>query len=80
MKKSKYFVVVFLVVTTGCASSTSLEKRANNHAKAGNYYESIGQPNVAREEYNEAKKNREHANDAFPLLVELFNLFNKKEK
>ena len=80
LKESKYLLIALMLIVTGCASSSDLEKRANNHSKAGIYYESIGQPNAAREEHNNAKENRDHANGVLPLLVELFNLFNKKDK
>jgi len=70
--------LTIILFFTGCASSSDLEKKANLHAKSGNYYESIGQPGAAREEYNETKEKRNRANKVMPILVELFNLFSEK--
>lgn len=82
MKKYSFFLsaVIATVVVSGCASSSSLERSANNHAKARDYYESIGQPDAAREENNEANKDWDNANDLLPVLVEVFNLFSEKDR
>ncbi len=80
MKQTKTLVIIMTLIITGCASSSTLEKRASIHAKAGEYYESIGQPNVAREEENLARKKRNRANDALPLLVELVKRVNNNEQ
>jgi lipoprotein NlpI len=77
MNKLKVVALAILVIITGCASSSSLEKRADMHSKTGSYYESIGQPTVAREEYKAAKEERDAATDIFSLIVDLFNHFNK---
>ena len=68
------------IFLTGCASSSSLERSANNHAKARDYYESIGQPGAALEEDNEARKDLDSATDLLPMIVEVFNLFSEKDK
>jgi hypothetical protein len=78
LKEIKYFVVTCLVVITGCASSSDIEKSADNHAKAGSYYQSIGQPNAAMEENRQARKERDDATGFITLFVDLINLFNKK--
>lgn len=79
----KFKVIAALVGLTialsGCASSSDIERKANMHAKSGEYYESIGQSTAAREEYNAANESRDSADDLFPILVELFNLFTKKK-
>lgn len=78
LNRIKVFIVIFLLLLTGCASSSDMERRANNHAKAGNYYQSIGQPGVAQGEYSRSKKAREDAEGLFPFLVELVNLLQRK--
>ncbi len=80
INKYKVLTLVFIFIVSGCASSSDLEKAAQNHAKAGDYYESIGQPNAAREERGEASKNRSEANGLFPFLVDVFDVFYKKGK
>lgn len=77
MNKINVVVLALLVISSGCASSSSLEKRADMHSKAGSYYESIGQPTVAKEEYETARENRDAASDIFSIIVDLFNHFNK---
>ncbi len=47
MTKSNLCLVVLMFLFSGCASNSELNKRAENHDKAGDYYESIGQPQVA---------------------------------
>ncbi|NMP32547.1 hypothetical protein HII17_13355 [Thalassotalea sp. M1531] len=80
MIKSKIILLVFILLMTGCASSTSLKKQAENNVKAAEYYKSIGQPQVAEEEYKEANKNRDSASQLSSILVDLFNLFTGKGK
>ena len=76
----KIFTVVCIFIIAGCASSSELSKKGDNHAKAGEYYKSIGQTEAAEEEYELAKEDRDHAQDLFPALVELFNFFTDKEQ
>jgi lipoprotein NlpI len=78
MNKLKVIALAISVIITGCASSSSLEKRANMHYKTGSYYESIGQPTVAREEYKAAREYRYAASDIFSIIIDLFNHFNKR--
>ncbi|XQW84070.1 hypothetical protein ACOYR1_13095 [Thalassotalea piscium] len=79
MNKVKFLAISVILIISGCASSSDLEKTANNHAKAGNYYESVGQPNAANDEYNQASKTHDNANGFFPIVIELFNLFTHKD-
>ena len=72
-------LIIFCITITGCASSSDLEKSANMHAKAGDYYESIGQPHAADEENKLASKKRKDANKVDSILVELFNLLTGKK-
>jgi hypothetical protein len=74
----KTTILVLMMVVTGCASSSDLEKRASNHDKAGRYYESIGQPNAAREEYRTAKEDRDDSVNIIAILVDIFNANSKK--
>ena len=76
MLNLKYIFLIILPILTGCASSSHLEESANLHAKAGDYYQSIRQPYAAREAYKLAKKDKEHANDLFPIMVDLYELLN----
>ncbi len=80
MHKHKWIMIALASLLAGCASSSSLERSANNHAKARDYYESIGQPDAALEENNEANKDWDSANDLLPILVEVFNIFTEKDK
>lgn len=76
----KYNVIIFIVffLLTGCVSSSALNKRAHNNAKAGDYYESIGQPDAAKEERKMAKENLE---DSYRIDTILFDiLFGNSEK
>ena len=68
-----------MLCTSGCASTSEIENQASRHDKASEYYDSIGQPDVAKQESREAQNKRDSANDAIPLLFELFNLFSKKD-
>lgn len=72
-------VIITAIAMSGCASSTDIERKANLHAKAGKYYESIGQPGAAKEEYHSANESWQSADDLFPLLIELFNLFSSEK-
>lgn len=78
LKKLVGACVCSAFVISGCATSSDFEKRANYHNKAGDYYDSIGQPDAAKREYREAAKNFDAANDAYPIIAELFQLFNEK--
>ncbi len=80
MTRTIMLSLTLILFFTGCASSSGLAKSADYHTKAGKYYESIGQPRAAKEAYNQARENQDHAKDVFPILVELFNLFNNKDK
>jgi len=80
MQYFRVFVLSLLFTITGCASSSDLEKQAKHHDKAGDYYESIGQSAVAREERDSANKNRDDAGEIFTFFVDLFYLFTDKGK
>jgi hypothetical protein len=77
VNKFKVVLLAIFVIITGCASSSSLEKRAYMHSKTGSYYESIGQPTVAREEYKAARENRDASGEILSIIVDLFNHFNE---
>jgi len=79
MNSFRVFTLVLVVIISGCVSSSDLGKKANVHTKAGDYYESIGQPNAAKQERNAATKAHNDSSDLFPLLVELFALFSEKK-
>jgi len=72
MSKSNVCILVLIFLFTGCVSNSELNKRADNHDKAGDYYESIGQPQVAEQERRMAQKNREDSLEIDAVLVEIF--------
>ncbi|MBA6417377.1 hypothetical protein H4J50_15295, partial [Colwellia sp. 6M3] len=61
--------LILLMFITGCSSTSDLNKSAEMHSKAGDYYQAIGQNHAAREEYQQADKIFDRANNVFPLLV-----------
>ncbi|MGB1199243.1 MAG: hypothetical protein ACPG46_09350 [Thalassotalea sp.] len=78
----KYYVItlLFILLLGGCASSKQLQKEANQNAKAGEYYESIGQPNAAQQERSSARSNRKEAFRIETLLYDIFFGGNDKKK
>ena len=78
MSNSNLFLLVLLFLFSGCASNSELNASANNHDKAGDYYESIGQPQVAEKEREIAQKKRDDSLKVDAILVEIFK--DKKEK
>jgi hypothetical protein len=75
--KTLISVLILLIFMAGCTSSSHLEQRAENHAKAGDYYESIGQPEAAKEAYQAVKKDKNDAWGIIPILVDLYEHLNK---
>lgn len=69
--------LILLTFMAGCTSSSHLEKRAENHAKAGDYYESIGQPEAAKEANQAAEKDKDDALGIIPILVDLYEHLKK---
>jgi|TARA_B110000014_G_C19853123_1_gene442031 outer membrane protein OmpA-like peptidoglycan-associated protein len=76
-KRNMIFIILFLVLG-GCTSSSELKKRASNNEKAGDYYESIGQPEVAKQEREMAQENRKNSRKFETLLFDI--LFGKDDK
>jgi hypothetical protein len=69
-------IVTFLVLIfsiSGCSSYSELKKSSANHAKAGEYYESIGQPEAASEERQLAHRDRKRALKLDAVLVEIIS-------
>ena len=58
---------------SGCASYSELKKSSANHSKAGKYYESIGQPQVANEEHELAQRDRKKALKPEAIIQEIIN-------
>lgn len=73
MKPIKISSIILLFAITGCVSSKSLEKSAENHKKASEYYKSIGQHTAANEESAIAKKNKDDSLGIIAILVDIFN-------
>jgi hypothetical protein len=73
MKFQRIIYFVLIGVITGCASSTSLKKSADNHEKASEYYKSIGQNPTADEERALAKEDNDESLGIIAILVDIFN-------
>ena len=69
--------LILLMFITGCSSTSNLNKSAEMHSKAGDYYQAIGQNHAAREEYQQADKTFDRADNVLPLLVDLFEHVSK---
>ena len=69
--------LILLMFITGCSSTSDLNKSAEMHSKAGDYYQAIGQDHAAREEYQQADKTFDRADNVLPLLVDLFEHVSK---
>ncbi len=69
--------LILLMFITGCSSTSDLNKSAEMHSKAGDYYQAIGQDHAAREEYQQADKTFDRADNVFSLLVDLFEHVSK---
>jgi len=65
--------VIVLLFTVSCSSTADIKKRADNHYKAAAYLDSIGQSDIAKEEYREARKEQKLSKQIIPLLIDLFN-------
>jgi hypothetical protein len=72
MEKSNLFLLVLIPLFSGCVSNSKLNKVADNHDKAGDYYESIGQPQVAEKSREMAQKKREESLQVDAILTEIF--------
>ena len=48
MLKTIIILILSALIFNGCTSSSELNKSAENNTKAGDYYESIGQPEAAK--------------------------------
>lgn len=81
LKKLFSLLLTLSVFTTvGCASSSDYQKSADSNAKAGEYLESIGQPEEAQRAYEAARKESEASTGLFPTLVSLFEAITESEK
>lgn len=70
--------IVFIVFASGCSTNSELNYQADMHDKAGDYYESIGQPEAAGRERSMAQKNRDDSLKVEAILSEIFS--SKKDK
>jgi len=64
-------IIISSLTLGGCASSSDLKEMSDRNAKAGRYYESIGQPQAAQREYKLAAKhkNKSEDDDAFWINI-----------
>lgn len=69
-------IIIFFV--SGCSTNSELNYQADTHDKAGDYYESIGQPQAAERERSMAQENRDDSLKPEALLSEIFS--SKKNK
>ncbi|WP_448549084.1 hypothetical protein [Thalassotalea fusca] len=75
MKHQYIACIAMLLLTTSCASTVDIKNRVDNHYKAAAYLESIGQKDIAQEEYRQAQKELELGNQLIPLLIDIFDHF-----
>lgn len=70
---------IFCLSLGGCASSSDLSALSKNNAKAGRYYESIGQPQAAQREYEAAAKHKKQSEEGEAIIFDiLWSLFSGK--
>ena len=69
----KKLMVIFslILLLNGCASGAKLKQSSQNNTKAGDYYESIGQPKAARQNHERA---RDNSNRSFNIETILFDI------
>ena len=73
MKLPQIIVLILLATITGCASSKSFQKSADNHTKASEYYKSIGQDSAANEERALAEEDNDNSLGILAILLDIFN-------
>ncbi len=78
MPKQNIIIFLLTLILSGCASNSALNKKADNDEKAGDYYESIGQPEAAERSRKMAQDNRDDSLSFEAILVDL--LFGKDDK
>ncbi|TWX65194.1 hypothetical protein ESZ36_18095 [Colwellia demingiae] len=78
MLKQNIILFLLALILSGCASNSELNKRADNDAKAGDYYESIGQPEAAKRSREMAQENRDDSLSFEAILFDL--LFGTDDK
>jgi len=76
-KKFTTFCLVILTLT-GCMSHSELKKRSEINAKAGDYFESIGQPEAAKRSRKISQDNQDDSLTIEAILSDL--LFRENEK
>jgi|GEM_PF-2178110 len=77
MPKINIFILMLIPILNGCASNSALNKKADNHNKAGDYYESIGQPQAAQRQHRMAQEDRKDASSIEAILFDI--IFTSKD-
>lgn len=72
MKKLIILPLVALNLSA-CTTSSHYQKSAQYHLKAARYYDSIGQPAVAQQEYSLAQESQKRALSPIPVMIEIFS-------
>lgn len=78
MPKKNLIFFIFILLLNGCSSSAELKKKADINTKAGDYYESIGQTDTAKQEREIARKNRKNSNSIENMIFDI--LFGESDK
>ena len=77
LKKITMLCLVILTLT-GCMSHSELKKRSEINAKAGDYYESIGQPEAAKRSRKISQDNQDDSLTIEAILSDLLFWGNEK--
>jgi len=77
LKKITTLCLVILTLT-GCMSHSELKKRSEINAKAGDYYESIGQPEAAKRSRKISQDNQDDSLTIEAILSDLLFWGNEK--
>lgn len=78
MPKNNLIFFIFILLLNGCSSSVELKKKADNNTKAGDYYESIGQTDTAKQAREMARKNRKDSNSIETMIFDI--VFGESDK
>lgn len=77
LKKITTLCLVILTLT-GCMTHSELKKRSEINAKAGDYYESIGQPEAAKRSRKISQDNQDDSLTIEAILSDLLFWGNEK--
>ena len=67
--------LLFVILLSGCSSSSDHMRKANQHAQAGDYHQSTGQSHAAQKEYKASDKHKKKAADPESIIFEILEIF-----